>query len=168
LLQIIEHTPVWVWGLLVALVALGLSQARDRQASLTRVTVLPFVLVVLSLVGVTSAFGRQSIALFAWAVGAVVAAAIARRFLPVRGASWSPATRLLHLPGSWLPMVLILGLFSIKYFAGVCLAIEPRLAADPMFAGLCSLAYGIFSGCFLGRALSLRQVVGQHGALGVA
>ncbi|MBS0445816.1 MAG: hypothetical protein JSR59_07690 [Proteobacteria bacterium] len=168
LLQIVEHTPVWVWGLLAALIALGASQARDRDVSLGRVTVLPFGLIVLSLFGVTSAFGHQPTALFAWLVGAGAAAAIARRLLAVRGATWSSATRLFHVPGSWLPMVLILGLFAVKYFAGACLAIEPRLAGDATFAGSCSLAYGVFSGCFLGRALSLRRVAGGVGALSAA
>ena len=43
-IAILQHTPVWVWGLLAVLVTLGLSQTRSRELSLTRVTVLPLVL----------------------------------------------------------------------------------------------------------------------------
>ena len=31
---ILKHTPTWVWGLLAALIALGLAPARSRSASL--------------------------------------------------------------------------------------------------------------------------------------
>jgi len=66
-LQIIQHTPVWVWGLLVALVAFGLSQARDRAVSLVRMTILPLVLLALSFSGVISTFAHATIAILAWA-----------------------------------------------------------------------------------------------------
>ena len=36
--------------------------------------------------------------------------------------------------------------------------VHPALATDATFAGLCSLAYGSFSGLFLARALSLRRL----------
>jgi len=40
-LTIVRRTPLWVWGLLAALVALGLSQWRDRQIGLRRPTIHP-------------------------------------------------------------------------------------------------------------------------------
>jgi hypothetical protein len=156
--QILQHTPIWVWGLLAVLVTLGLSQARAREVSLARVTVLPLVLIALSASGVLSAFGHFPIAIGGWAAGVGAALVLARNAVAVRGASWSPSTSTLHLPGSWLPLTLILGLFATKYVAGVNLAMHPALAIDPTFAGLCSLAYGSFSGLFLARALSLRQL----------
>jgi hypothetical protein len=86
----------------------------------------------------------------------------------VRGARWSEEAGLLHVPGSWLPMVLIVGLFCIKYFAGASLALHPALAGDTAFAGLCSLAYGSFSGLFLARALSLRSLATRKTGLSAA
>jgi hypothetical protein len=156
--QILQHTPLWVWGLLGALVVLGLAQTRARDVSLMRVTALPVVLTALSLSGVLSAFGHLPIALISWTAGIATALTVGRNIVPVRGASWSPSTSTLHLPGSWLPLTLILGLFAIKYFAGVAVALHPQLATDHMFAGICSLGYGVFSGLFLGRALSLRRL----------
>jgi hypothetical protein len=162
--EILRHTPLWVWGLLGALVVLGLAQARAREVSLTRVTVLPLVLAALSLSGVLSAFGHLPIALLGWTAGIAAALTTGRNIIPVRGASWSASTSTLNLPGSWLPLALILGLFAIKYFAGVTLVMHPQLASDPVFAGLCSLGYGVFSGLFLGRALSLRRLAQANSA----
>ncbi|MEI8325617.1 MAG: DUF6622 family protein, partial [Betaproteobacteria bacterium] len=57
--QILSNTPRWVWVLLLALLGLGLSQAVTRSASLKRITILPLVLVGLSLSGTLSAFGAD-------------------------------------------------------------------------------------------------------------
>ena len=160
IIAIVQHTPLWVWLLLANLVALGLWQTRAREISLTRVTILPLVLIALSLGGVLSAFGSFPIALGGWVAG-VGAALFGRDAVAVRGAAWSPGTRVLRVPGSWLPLTLVLGLFATKYFAGASLAMHPALAADATFAGLCSLGFGSFSGLFLARALSLRRLAAQ-------
>lgn len=165
-IAIIQHTPAWVWGLLAALSAVGLSQTRPRAISVLRVTVLPLVLIGLSLTGVFSAFGHFPVALGGWAAGFGVALTFARSAVAVRGASWIESRNMIHVPGSWLPLILILTLFAIKYIAGVNLAMHPELHGNATFAGLCSLGYGFFSGLFLARALSLRSLAPRTGLLG--
>lgn len=167
-IAIVQHTPAWVWGLLATLVALGLLQTRPLEMSLTRVTLLPLVLTALSLGGVLGAFGHMPVALAAWAAGVAAALGLARKAVSVRGASWSASRGRLHVPGSWLPLVLIVSLFALKYGAGVSLALAPVLASDAAFAGLCSLAYGTFSGLFLARALSLRSLATRSAAMQTA
>ena len=158
ILNIVQHTPFRVWFILAGLVALGLSQTRTRELSLMRVTVLPFVLLALSLAGVANAFGVMPVALGTWLAGVTAALVLPRHLLTARGASWSVATGRLHVPGSWLPLVLILGSFAIKYVAGAGLAMHASLASDATFAGSCSLGFGSFSGLFLARSLALRSL----------
>ena len=167
-IAIIQHTPAWVWGLLAALMGLGLWQTRDREMTLTRITILPLVLIALSLSGVLKVFGPLPTALGAWAAGVGAALMIGRQLVAVRGARWSAQTGLLHVPGSWLPLVLIVGLFCIKYIAGASLGMHPALAHDTTFAGVCSLAYGGFSGLFLTRAMSLRSLATSNYGLSAA
>ena len=155
-IAIVQHTPVWVLGVFAVLVAAGLAQSRPRQMSVLRVTVLPLVLIALSGSGVFSAFGHFPVALGGWGAGVGAALVFARDALAVRGASWSQATRTLHVPGSWLPLALIVGLFCVKYVAGASLALHPGLATDAAFAAVVSVAYGAFSGMFLARSWSLR------------
>ncbi len=64
---ILAHTPVWVWPLLAALLVLGALQARARQVTLLRATLLPVAMLALSLWGVISVFASAS-TLAAWAV----------------------------------------------------------------------------------------------------
>ena len=147
------------------MVTLGLSQTRSRELSLTRVTVLPLVLLGLSLAGVINAFGHLPIAPLAWLAGVGAALALGRQAVAVRGASWSASRGRLQVPGRWLPLALIVSLFAIKYGAGASLGMVPALATDNTFAGLCSLAYGTFSGLFLARALSLRSLAERSGSM---
>ena len=155
---ILSHTPIWVWGLLAALLTLGFAQTKTREVSLTRITVLPLILLALSASGTFNAFGHQPLALGGWVAGLTASLTLARGWVAVRAASWSPATQRLHVPGSWLPMTLIVGLFMIKYMVGVTLAMEPAMALNATFAACCGLAYGGFSGLFAARALSLRAL----------
>jgi hypothetical protein len=156
--QILTHTPVWVWIVLVVLVKLGLSQTKPHDVSLVRVTILPLVMLALSASGVLSAFGYFPVALGGWAAGVGIALVFARNAIAVRGATWSTETQKLHLPGNWVPLMLMMGIFGTKFLAGISLAMNPTLATHAVFAGLCSLTYGAFSGLFLARGLSLRSL----------
>jgi hypothetical protein len=152
LYQILIHTPRWVWLLLLALLALGLSQAVTRSASLKRITVVPLAMTGLSLYGTVAAFGGDSQILLIW-LGAVALMANAVMRLPLPDACrYDPATRRFTLPGSWVPMLLILGLFCTKYVVGVAIAMHPALALDAGFRLGFSTLYGAFSGVFLARA----------------
>jgi uncharacterized protein DUF6622 len=164
LLQIVQHTPTWVWGLLAALIVLGLWQARDREISLARITVLPLVMLALSFSGVVSVFAHATIAILAWAIGVAAAVVLGRHLVQARGATWSSTTGLLRVPGSWLPLALIIALFLVKYVAGVALAKNHALTDSPLFGAACGLAYGTFSGLFAARTLGLRRLVAAPAA----
>ena len=58
-------------------------------------------------------------------------------------------------------MMLILGLFVIRFGANVMLAIHPDLSIDRLFAILVSFAYGAFSGIFLARGLAMWRIARQ-------
>ena len=163
LIQIVRHTPPWVWGLLAALVALGLSQTLPRQMSTRRVTVLPIVLLALSLAGVATTFSHQALPVLAWAAGVAIAVAAGRSVVNARGARWDATTARLHVPGSWLPLVLIMGLFLTKYAVGVALAMHSSLASELGFDVAVGLAYGVFSGLFIARAAALWQLARRAG-----
>lgn len=157
-LAILQHTPVWVYALLLALIALGVSQAFTRSMSLLRSALLPLALLGLSLAGVLSSFGRQPLALLAWAGGlAAVVATLHGRF-DTSAVRCDAATRSLRVPGSWLPLVLLMLVFGLKFAVGVALAMHPDLHTHVAFALSTSAAYGLFSGVFLSRAIALWTV----------
>ena len=157
IVNILEHTPIWVWMLFAGLLALGLQQTRTREVSKARATILPLIMAALSFRGVLSAFGLVPVALAAWAAGVALSLYFLAPLVGVRGARWLPETNRFVIQGSWIPVILIVGIFLTKYIAGVAMAIHPPLVADTVFAVCVSLVYGAFAGMFWGRARSVLQ-----------
>lgn len=155
LLHILLHTPLWVWALLGFFLWLGWTQSRPRQINLGRSALMPVAMVALSLYGTWSAFGSASHVLVAWCALALPTAWAVSHTEPPAGTRYLPAQRRFAVPGSWMPMVLTLAIFSVKYAVGVTLAMLPELARTAGFATAISAAYGFLSGIFAGRALRL-------------
>jgi uncharacterized membrane protein len=156
LLPIVRNTPSWAWLLLAGLVSAGLTQVRERSASLVRVSVLPIALVLFSLFSAVSAFGRSPAmpeALWLWAMSA---AAITALIAPGQASGqFDVASRTYRLPGSWLPLALMVGIFLVRYTVAVRLALHPSLVMDASFVLPVASLYGALSGIFLGRAARL-------------
>lgn len=154
-IQIITKTPIWVWGILALLLWVGVKQSLPRRVSLRRITVLPLAMAGLSLAGMLTAFGAGSPALLVWgAVLAAFAAAVMTRSLP-QATQYNAWTQQFQIPGSWTPLVLMMGIFITKYAVGVALAMYPDLARDALFSQSVGALYGGFGGVFAGRALRL-------------
>jgi hypothetical protein len=159
-MQIIVHTPIWVWVLLVVLIAVGSSQLAQRRITPLRATGVPLLLSALSLAGVVTGLARPELALPVWALCvAVVAAALLSRAAPA-GTAWDAASDRFIVPGSALPLVTMMGLFLTKYAVGVSLALAPSLLRDTAFTVGVAAIYGGFSGLFLGRAARLWRLRG--------
>ncbi|MBM3569532.1 MAG: hypothetical protein FJX46_12370 [Alphaproteobacteria bacterium] len=151
--QILQGAPLWVWPLLALLVALGLMQARSRQVTRTRVLVLPLAMVGLSLYGVWAALGISPSSVGAWLLG-VAAAYFAneRIFRAPNGVTYDPATARFAIPGSWVPLVLMLAIFAARFAVGVTAALSPATVKAPGFVFALGLGLGFCSGLFLARA----------------
>ena len=155
LLQIIAHTPRWVFAVFALLVWIGSRQLLAGRVSLNRVTIVPIAMAGLSVYGVLSAFGDSPMALAGWAVAAAVAVALVlRRPLPP-ATRYDADTRSFHVAGSAVPLALMMGIFLTKYVVGVQIALHPELAHHHNFALAIGTLYGAFSGIFAGRTLRL-------------
>lgn len=149
--EIVSHTPVWVWAVLAGLIALGLRQSRDHVLRRTRLLVLPAVLCVLSLAGAISAFGVLPGVVLAWLAGLAAGTSVFTVFrLPLRAQALSGDR--FAVGGSWLPMGLLLGVFTLRYVVAASLAMQLALAETTGFSLGASLLYGAVAGLFAGRA----------------
>lgn len=159
---ILRGTPTWVWGLLAGLVLLGLSQLRTRQVTRARLVLMPLSMAAFSLWGTVSAFGGGSLivpVLLVWATGALALGAWVALQPPPQGLRFDPASQRLTVPGSVLPLLLIVGVFLFKYAIGVELVLQPAGAHELGFALSVAAVYGLFSGALAGRALRRLKVV---------
>jgi hypothetical protein len=167
LMRILHGTPTWVFVLFVALVAVGLLQTRPRRLAPPRVALLPAAFLAFSLYGVISVFGMSAPVLLTWATGIAAAMLLNRTLRQPRGVTWDAARGTFHIPGSWVPLTLMMVIFFTRYAITVSLALQPSLAGGLGFPSLAGFAYGLMSGTFLARALQVWSKRAESSALSV-
>lgn len=158
ILNILSRTPVWVWGILAALLALGFSQTRQRKLAPWRLLMLPLVLLGLGLWSMRPGFMAFPLTAMVWLAALCTGVALLANRPTPAGAVWLPSEHRLQVPGSWIPMLLILVVFSLRYAANVGMAINPGWRNEPWVLVSLALLYGGLSGLFLGRALALLKL----------
>ena len=155
---ILSHIPTWVWAIFTAVIVMGVIQSRDQFASTKRLLILPLVWMAFGVWGIYSAFGLQAAPLVAWALGLATSATWVLRSGWPGGARFDAERQLFFVPGSWLPLGLMLGIFVGKFALGMSLAIQPAVAHNLVAAIGFSAAFGLLSGAFLGRS---RVILGR-------
>lgn len=158
LIAILSHTPVWVWALLTALVALGLWQRRERRVRPAQLLALPLALLALGLWSMAPGFVAQPVAALLWLLAIVVFSWLCRHLPRPAAARWLAEEGRLFLPGSWVPLVLIVCIFGLRYAVGVGQGLHPQWRDLAQVQWPLALVFGALSGVFLGRALGLRSL----------
>ncbi|UUZ55300.1 hypothetical protein LP419_05815 [Massilia sp. H-1] len=150
LINILTHTPVYVWAILALLVYRGVIAARDREVGVRKLYIIPLLMLALSLQGVLAKFGAAVLPLAAWSH--------ARRRNDAADLALRQGARvgrchclgMVRVQGSWAPMVMMMVIFFAKYALAVALAIQPQAADNAVFAATACALFGVFSGYFLG------------------
>jgi hypothetical protein len=153
--NILSHIPTWVWAIFAGLIVMGVVQSRDQFASAKRILILPLVWLVFGVWGIYSAFGLQAAPLLAWGLGLVSSSALVLRSGWPDDARFDAERRQFFVPGSWLPLGLMMGIFAGKFALGMSLAMQPALAHNIVAAVGFSAAFGLLSGALLGRSRSI-------------
>jgi len=160
-MQTLQHIPVWVFALLIGLIALGLVQTRTRHIRKQRLLGINIALTVFTLVGVVQQWRLTPwlpMSLLSWAaMGLLATWALGQGAAPA-GASYDSETRRFTVPGSWLPLALFMAIFACKFMVGMLSATAPE-QLDSLSAAIgISALYGLFSGVLNARALKLLQL----------
>ncbi len=156
LTAVFSNTPLWVWAILAALLALGFKQARVHVVGRTRLLLQPLVLGSLSVVAANSAFGLQPITAGGWLLGAAAGVLLNRVLGLPRRVQALPDGQF-AIGGSWAPMVLLMAIFWLRYTVAVSLVVAPALRANTLFALVACALYGLASGVFGARAWRVLQ-----------
>ena len=162
LIDIIQHTPTWVFFLFCGLLYIGILRTRPRTVSPCRLLLLPIAIGVYSLRNVYLSFadtldatphnGVVLVGLIAW-LGATLTVLGALASLPDRhDVQYLPQIRKFLIPGSWLPLCWLMCIFFSKYVIAVALAVQPALHQSMGFAVLVGALYGALSGNLIGGA----------------
>lgn len=152
----VENTPLWVWPLLAALLLLG---CRDRIIRPWQLFAAPSVVAALSLYNLLSAgWFLSAFAGFALGVipGAYFGDAVGRRDKVTMRQGGRIA-----VPGEWLSMAVLLGVFVLRYANGFVTAMMPHLRYDPVWLASSGLLSGLLAALVVARCR--RQVKWRNG-----
>ncbi|MES2605947.1 MAG: DUF6622 family protein, partial [Pseudomonadota bacterium] len=148
LMPILLYTPRWVFGLLAALVVVGLMQTRTRRVPVKVAYVLPAAMMTMSLLGTFMNLGFTAVTVLFWLLGTGCATAIIVRVADST-ISYDAETRKFNVEGSWTPLRVIMAIFLTRYAMGVSIGMNLSFVHDFYFAPTMSFLSGAFSGYFI-------------------
>lgn len=170
--QTVSHTPRWVFVLFGVLLIPGFRLSRPHRAPIYALFAMPAAMVGLSLYAIWSSFGSHGPAVLAWVAGLGIAASCAVVLWRSGIVTYSSASRCYTVPGSWLPLSLMMMIFFARYAVAASMAVHASLLESSVFALAAGLVYGRSSGALLARGLhAWRSAVRDPavpGAAGVA
>jgi hypothetical protein len=166
ILDILRHTPTWVFAVFVALLALGFLQTRARSVPLALLVALPCAMAIWSVSSLLQRVGVDALA--AWGALEVACVVVALRLGPRDDVQYSAADRSFSVPGSWIPLALMMFIFFTRYVIGVLVAMHPTLPGTMVFDLLVGSVSGLSAGTFAGRALRIGRVARGRGPFGRA
>ena len=151
--QILRHTPPWVWLLLAYLIFVGVRRMGMRTQSLTRVWTTPVIFIVMGVSGALARHQPAALAVPAWVAGVLLGAAPGALTSP-RHIAYDRAARRVRFRGSLFPLIRNLLIFAAQYGIAVMAATGggPRLALWAIGVSGASAGYFLgWTGAFLLR-----------------
>lgn len=143
-MQIIAHTPLWVWVVLIILIKRGVALMRDNEVSLGRSLIMPAIFIIWGLDKIATKFNFP-IQLAVVYIIFMMLGAIVSLFMYRHKIYYTENGSLIQ-GGSVFPITIMLTNFIVKYCLNVLLATQPMLYGNFIF----NLIYGIISGFTVG------------------
>jgi hypothetical protein len=144
--------PAWVPVLFVALAFLGYRLSLPRTVRPAKLLLIALAMFAWSLYGLVGSFGLAPLALLLWALGYGAALTLGVRYFSAQGLT--AVGDQVRMPGSWVPLGLLMGIFSVKFVLGAAMAMRAPMLHDLAFIAGVSLVLGTLSGGFGARALA--------------
>jgi hypothetical protein len=165
--NIVGHTPVWVFPLIVAVLWLGSINLRECAVPLRSLFVLPGVMLLISIGNAIGTSAGPWTAVADWlcsaAIGAVIGWLLTRRPRAI-----DPGSGRITVQGSAIPLLVCIALVILRYAFGYLYGRYPDLRADQNYALALIAGAALLGGVILGRhgrfALWYRQTAARRKA----
>lgn len=151
--ETILHTPWWVFVLLFFLLKIGFEASKPRTVSFYRLLIIPILFTGMTIQTLTSTseanFFNSIILTIAIFIGIVAGWWQFHKLkLEVDTQKW-----LIKMPGTWSTLIIILIIFTSKYYFGYELAVNPQIISQTSFIISLLSVSGVCTGLFIGRVL---------------
>jgi len=150
IINVVQHTPVWVFPLIAGVLWLGIINLRERTLVLRLLFAFPLVMLVLSVSNSIGTSAPPELALADWlccaAVGISIGWSLAQKPLAV-----DPKAGRITLSGSVVPLIVSLSIIVLRYAFGYLYGRYPELVADPNYALVLIAGGALLGGVTFGR-----------------
>lgn len=150
MIKIIYNTPVYVWPLLALLIWGGWKSRKTYIIAWKDLLIMPLVMFFWAISSMLQRY--DAFPIYFWMSSMLIGiwlGAITVRRLHLQ---FDKRKKLIQIEGSWMPMILSLSIFSLRYVLGIAYAMRPDLSNMIIFNILENIAV-IVSGMFLGRII---------------
>ena len=152
-LEIVIHTPLWVWPLMLFVLWLGWWGLQPRTVPPARLAILPLVGVGTSLVTIAQS-AQPSLGLSGLVVTLIAALPLGYAIGSRRTVSLADNGRI-AIDGGWFALCFGVSIFAVRYALGVLFGVMPALRAQPFWIVLSGSVGGIVAGIGLGWLANL-------------
>lgn len=166
-MRILNGFPWWVWALLAYIVLRGLKAAKERVVSVNTLFYLPILFIAFSLYSLHSRYALSPFPYLIWAASVALFSFGTVKLLTSLQIAVDKKKMLLHLPGTWSTLLLMLTVFLVKTSLGVLSAVHPEWKDSFAYQAVDLAFSGLVSGYSLGRALAFwgKFLAGAHSDL---
>ena len=154
--QIITKIPVFVWPLFAILLISGLRARKTSVLPLALLLLMPTMFFGWSLFSFFGKYATHPLAILFWIVCLGVGFFIGFSHMQRLNLQFDRKKKKVEIPGSWIPLMLSMSIFSSKFSIGIMSSLMPHLNGSLLFLGLelfSTLILGIFAGrgvnCFM-------------------
>ncbi|MGE0152648.1 MAG: DUF6622 family protein [Reyranellaceae bacterium] len=155
LLPIVQGAPLWVWPLLALLLFLGIRSLRTRAVPVASLVALPLAFFGLSVSNLLPLDHLAPLRIGVWVAALLVGTVVGWLLVRPQRIAVDRARKRIAVPGSVVPLLLMLAAFAGGFYFGYLFARYPELRTDPTTLALASTYRGLMSGYFLGQTLRL-------------
>ncbi|WP_110954897.1 DUF6622 family protein [Anaerosinus massiliensis] len=152
--QIVMHTPIWVYILLLYLIFVGVRAAKTRVTKLYHIVIMPMILFTMSILMLVGTITEcNGVVVGSWSIGLVIGSIGGWRQVKNNEIQVDRKNWLIRIPGSWSSMWIILLIFAIRYYFGYQKAILSIVVEQLWFKVSILGSSGLCTGLIIGKML---------------
>lgn len=148
MLEIILGAPIYVWAILALLIWKGWKARRSYTISLKDLMILPLAMLVWTTYSIIKNY--DLLALAPWMFSVSLGVGLGLVMTHKNSLRFDKKKKIIEFPGSWIPMILFLSIFSLRFCLGATYSVHPELKGSIQLLIVENFAT-ILSAIFLGR-----------------
>lgn len=157
ILSILTGTPWWVFVIFGYVLFIGLKATRPHTVPLMRLFILPIIFNIWSLVNFITSTYAPVFQLALWLGMLLLGLAIGYFIHSKRTIVVDHTAMTVHLPGSWIPLILIMSIFIVKYYFGYACSTASSQAECAAYRLYSSYFSAFASGILLGNVTHIAK-----------